>query len=97
MGIISRLRRPKVRVKIVSDGTLAGTHVIDEEGNELDGVMSVDWEGPEGDAPAKAVIYLRDVELEAEGEVIEVKVDPAPDEIDDGGRVVEVPRQALPS
>ncbi len=32
-----------MKIKIVSDGTVTGTHIYDENGKEIEGVTSVSW------------------------------------------------------
>jgi hypothetical protein len=33
-----------MRVKIVSDGTAAGTHILDEAGQELENIAHIEWQ-----------------------------------------------------
>lgn len=32
-----------MKIKIVSDGTVPGTHIYDQHGKEIEGVTSVSW------------------------------------------------------
>ena len=49
-----------MKLRIVSDGTHGGTHVHDETGQELRGVISIEW-WLEAPGNARAKIVLRDV------------------------------------
>lgn len=58
------------KIRIVSDGTQQGTHVLNEDGTEICGVTKVSWTIEAGDnAPlAKAVLEFEDVELDVRGD-----------------------------
>jgi hypothetical protein len=68
-----------MRVKIVSDGTVDGTRVVDAETGELmRGVMGIQWIAtPGSEAGVYAVLTLRNVEVDLETEA-EVAPPPAP-------------------
>ena len=45
-----------MKLKVVSDGTVIGTKVVAENGEEIDGVISVNWEvAAAGNAPVPFV------------------------------------------
>jgi hypothetical protein len=53
-----------MRIKIISDGTMRGTHVVDRDtGDELMGVTSVHWEAKTNHM-TRAMILLVDVDVE---------------------------------
>ncbi len=61
-----------MRLKITSDGTSLGTHLVNvETGEEVDNVTSIQWSIPGGSFTSKATISLVWVEMDAEGELEE--------------------------
>lgn len=58
------------RIKIVSDGTTAGTSVVDAEtGQEIDGVCAVRWEADAAEGWARVTLEMFRVPVEVIGEV----------------------------
>jgi hypothetical protein len=57
-----------MKLKIVSDGTVHGTKVLDEHGNMLVGVVSINWEVDKDSDFGKATIGVIDVPLECVGD-----------------------------
>lgn len=51
-----------MKLRIVSDGTNAGTRVEDELGNRIEGVIAVDWTMRVGEL-SRATIEIRNVEF----------------------------------
>ena len=60
-----------MRVKIISDGTVHGTRVVDADNPErvIEGVVAVDWQLAVCDSTAIVTLCLDDVDIEVEGEV----------------------------
>jgi len=57
-------RKDKIKLKIVSDGTSSGTHVVDREtGERLESVTAIEWRISVGNY-AEAILTLRNVPLE---------------------------------
>lgn len=63
-----------MKLRVVSDGTLCGTMVLDEEGRELDDVLAVTWRVAVGerDGLARVVVELDATEVEALGDGVAV-------------------------
>lgn len=57
-----------MRIKIVSDGTLPGSRVTDENGNEIENVRSVVWSISAERGVSVAAIHFDKVEVELESE-----------------------------
>lgn len=55
-------------IRIVSDGTIHGTHVYDRDGRELTSVTRVEWEIDVASGVARAQIDLIAVELDVAAE-----------------------------
>ncbi len=65
-----------MKLKIVSDGTSLGTHVVNSKtGEEVLNVTSIQWNIPGGAFTSNATISLVWVEMDAEGELEEVEDD----------------------
>ncbi len=52
-----------MKLKIVSDGTNAGTKLYDEMGNRIENVVAIDWSMRVGDL-SRATIEIKNIELE---------------------------------
>ncbi len=63
------------RVKIISDGSPAGTQVFDENGVQIKGCITRVLWGVKPGAPAVAVITFANVELDVTGELSDDKED----------------------
>jgi len=60
----TRPAKDKIKLKIVSDGTSSGTHVVDREtGEKLESVMAIEWRISVGNY-AEAILTLRNVPVE---------------------------------
>jgi hypothetical protein len=57
-----------MRLKIVSDGSISGTKVTDENGNFVENVQAIRFRAHVNDLATKATIELRDVAVELHGE-----------------------------
>jgi hypothetical protein len=61
--------KDKIKLKIVSDGTSSGTHVVDREtGERLESVMAIEWRISAGNYAeanyAEAILTLRNIPVE---------------------------------
>jgi hypothetical protein len=60
----TRLVKDKIKLKIVSDGTSNGTHVVDREtGEELKDIMEIEWRITVGNI-AEVILTMRNVPVE---------------------------------
>lgn len=66
-----------MKLKIVSDGTPAGTRLEDEHGNGVDGVTSLSWEMDAEFQEAAVRVELARIPVELAGEVTDVSVPPS--------------------
>ena len=57
-----------MKVKIVSDGTSPGTHIMDADGNCLEYVTAIDWH-LEVDGLATAMVQFANIPVEVAGEL----------------------------
>jgi len=57
-----------MKLKIISDGTVHGTKVLDENGDMLAGVVGILWECDKDMDMGKATITVIDVPIECIGE-----------------------------
>ncbi len=55
-----------MKLKITSDGTNKGTRLIDENGENIIGVVGIKWEGHIKEGTTKAVIEFVDIPMESE-------------------------------
>lgn len=59
-----------MRIKIISDGTKAGTRVVDERGEKVEMVTAIEWRiGAPGVADARITFRAVPVEVEADVKV----------------------------
>jgi hypothetical protein len=58
-----------MKIKIVSDGTHKNTHVLTEDGTEIEGVMSVAWSADGDGQRIELVLWKATIEVTAEASV----------------------------
>jgi len=54
----------KQRVKLISDGTTQGTHIIDTAGNNIQGISGLVFSVDAGDQSTRLVITMLDVQVD---------------------------------
>lgn len=84
-----------MKLKIISDGTPAGTRVLTEHGDEIEGIQLLSWSVNCMDEGAEATIHLWGVPCEITSMAATILVDDIREEHqlpvdDDGNNVIDV-------
>jgi chitodextrinase len=66
-----------LKLKIISDGTRAGTKVVNEDGAEVEGVTRVQWNFSQEDGEVWATFTIGDAPCEAKAQAPEAEGDGA--------------------